>query len=510
MSRELWRSLALALIGLAGGLGLVSLLFGGGDLLTRLRGPGAPGDVATSAGEAPRPLASPAPETPPQAEGPDRRQAALPEAGRKPSEGNRADSTAKAGAATAPSFDIVRVEPNGESVVAGRGAPNTVVEMLVDGKPVARALADPNGQFAIVPPALAAGNSEIVLRSTAADGKETRSTQSVAVAISPKRDTRPLVALTAPDKPTVVLSQPEAPAPVAQTRPGNDRTGASSGQRAAADPRKPTTDTGKAVPLRVVSVDAQEGGRLFVTGEAAPGATVRLYLNDTLIAPASVGPDGKVTFTIGRGVKPGDYRVRIDQVDSVSGKVRTRAEVPFVVPDTGATVAARDRPGTVGNRVAARDAPAPAAPGTARPPGPAHPEPGAGAAASGPGAATGPGTAPPTKSGEPHRTEPAAAAPRADVAAATPAGPPVKAGEAPMPAARTEAEAAGKAPGAVFVAEINTARISRGNSLWQISRQIYGRGERYTVIYDANREQIRDPDLIYPGQILVLPGDKRG
>ncbi|WP_238179413.1 LysM peptidoglycan-binding domain-containing protein, partial [Methylobacterium oxalidis] len=60
----------------------------------------------------------------------------------------------------------------------------------------------------------------------------------------------------------------------------------------------------------------------------------------------------------------------------------------------------------------------------------------------------------------------------------------------------------------VFVAEINTAKITRGDSLWQISRRTYGKGDRYTVIYDANQQQIRDPDLIYPGQIFVLPTDE--
>ncbi|MDN3573009.1 LysM peptidoglycan-binding domain-containing protein [Methylobacterium longum] len=45
-----------------------------------------------------------------------------------------------------------------------------------------------------------------------------------------------------------------------------------------------------------------------------------------------------------------------------------------------------------------------------------------------------------------------------------------------------------------------------GDSLWRISRRISGEGERYTLIYDATREQIRDPDLIDPGQVLVLPG----
>lgn len=61
--------------------------------------------------------------------------------------------------------------------------------------------------------------------------------------------------------------------------------------------------------------------------------------------------------------------------------------------------------------------------------------------------------------------------------------------------------------GSVFVPEIGTARITRGDSLWQISRRIYGKGTRYTEIFDANQPQIRNPDLIYPGQIFVLPSD---
>jgi nucleoid-associated protein YgaU len=48
--------------------------------------------------------------------------------------------------------------------------------------------------------------------------------------------------------------------------------------------------------------------------------------------------------------------------------------------------------------------------------------------------------------------------------------------------------------------------IQPGNSLWRISRVIYGRGVEYTVIYDANKDQIRNPNLIYPGQIFATPG----
>ena len=47
--------------------------------------------------------------------------------------------------------------------------------------------------------------------------------------------------------------------------------------------------------------------------------------------------------------------------------------------------------------------------------------------------------------------------------------------------------------------------IQPGNNLWRISAQVYGSGFRYVQIYDANQDQIRDPDLIYPGQVFELP-----
>ena len=47
--------------------------------------------------------------------------------------------------------------------------------------------------------------------------------------------------------------------------------------------------------------------------------------------------------------------------------------------------------------------------------------------------------------------------------------------------------------------------IQPGNNLWKLSRQIYGKGIMYTVIYEANKDQIRRPELIYPGQIFLTP-----
>ena len=47
--------------------------------------------------------------------------------------------------------------------------------------------------------------------------------------------------------------------------------------------------------------------------------------------------------------------------------------------------------------------------------------------------------------------------------------------------------------------------ISRGDSLWALSRLAYGDGARYAVIYNANRAKIHNPNLIYPGQTFVVP-----
>lgn len=49
------------------------------------------------------------------------------------------------------------------------------------------------------------------------------------------------------------------------------------------------------------------------------------------------------------------------------------------------------------------------------------------------------------------------------------------------------------------------ALVQPGNSLWRLARHTYGSGLRYTEIFEANKDQIRDPDLIYPGQVFVLP-----
>jgi nucleoid-associated protein YgaU len=306
-----------------------------------------------------------------------------------------------------PSFDVARIEPTGEAVIAGRAAPGATVELLRNGEPQDHVVADQSGQFVMIPPRLPPGTYDLTLRAKQPDGKETISKQSVAVALEPTPNERPVVALMTPGKPTVVLSQPAAPKPM----------------------------DGKVV---VEAVETEPGGKFHVTGRARPGATVRLYLNDSFVASATAGADERFAVTINQGVAPGNYHVRLDEMEPNSGAVHARAEVPFNVPDTMVTASV-------------------------------------------------PGQAPASK-----RTGTAAAhQPQLAAAGST----------VPQDAVSPN----GASPSAVVVPKIGTTTVSRGDSLWRISRLAYGVGPRYAVIYKANRQQIRNPDLIYPGQIFVLP-----
>ena len=54
-------------------------------------------------------------------------------------------------------------------------------------------------------------------------------------------------------------------------------------------------------------------------------------------------------------------------------------------------------------------------------------------------------------------------------------------------------------------ARINVITVQPGNTLWAISRERYGKGILYVQVFNANKDKIRNPDLIYPGQIFDLP-----
>ncbi len=316
-----------------------------------------------------------------------------------------------------PVFDTVRVEPSGDTVVAGHGAPDAKFALVSGDKILSEADGDGAGNFVLVPPPLAPGSYLLALRSTAKDGTALDSHQNIAVSVPPKGQSNVVVALAEPGKPSVILSDTQN-----KSAP-------------------PPTDAQQAQPQVAFKTAEVDNGGFYASGTATPDAHLRIYLNGSILTDVTAGQDGHWSLTIGKGMTPGHFAVRADMID-VAGKVLARAEVPFEVPVALAEAEAVPQP-------PASTSP----PAAAAPPDPTRP------------------------------ASPEAAPSRQQVVAVPPA------------ASANDA----------VVAQIQTTTVVRGDSLWRISRKVFGRGIRYTLIYEANAKQIRDPSLIYPGQVFVLP-----
>jgi len=317
-----------------------------------------------------------------------------------------------------PEFDIVRVERSGEGVIAGRGAPGATI-MLKDGdKELARAVADANGEVVFLPPPLAPGEHALTLQSTLS-GADTPS-QSVKVVVPKSGQEAVKVARAAPDASATSVSDASPSKPQSGLAPSGSAS----------------TKSAPAVAIR--SAQAEEGGSFSVTGSAPPGSQSRLYLNGAFVGKVIADLNGLWSLKVEKGMQPGHYAVRADEVEPESGKVIARAEVPFDFP--------------VKAPIATASAPA---------------------------------------------EQPS----NASVAAST-AQP-----KAQQPAAPNVIASATPGPAVAVVKEVRTTTVVRGDSLWRISKKMLGRGTRYTQIYEANASQIRNPSLVFPGQVFVLPSD---
>ncbi|GGD85431.1 peptidoglycan-binding protein LysM [Aureimonas endophytica] len=327
-----------------------------------------------------------------------------------------------AGNPDAPSFDILRVEPDGSAVIAGRAKPGSEIRLLDGEKVVGSAKASAEGEFAIVlDQRLAVGDHQLRIEAAQPDGRTIVSADAAIVSVPQPHEPEKLLAMIeTPGQPSRLIAVPKAePAAPPATDPAASTTVAT----AMPAPTAPSA----APPASSFAVDAVEieNGRIYVAGQAAGSQPVRVYVDDRLAGEDRRRANGRFLVTATLPLGEGEHRIRADMIGP-NGAVASRVEVPFVKPhgDTMSAVAAAE-PRTVA------------------------PEDASGAAA---GVAT--------------ATQPAMETVQARVL------------------------------------------IRRGDSLWRISRKAYGQGRRYTVIYLANGDQIRNPNRIYPGQLLQVPKDE--
>jgi hypothetical protein len=287
-----------------------------------------------------------------------------------------------------PSFDVARIGTDGRAVIAGRAAPNAKVVLLDGGKEIARSEADARGEWVILvqDPPLAAGQHE--LRAVHhIEGRAPVTSEQVIVAVVPASAPP---AAPAPAKGAATASAPAQPAAVKK----DETLVLLVPPSGAATLMQPPSSAGvpKSGDLQMSTMDYDQHGQTTITGQATPGATVRAYVDDKVVAEGKAGPDGRWKIAPTDPVDTGQHTLRLDRLTQ-DGKPSARLEMPFA---------------------------------------------------------------------------------RLTVAA---------------------------------VAGDNNRRLHvvHGDNLWNIARAHYGEGWRYTMIFDANKDSIRNPDLIYPGQIFSLP-----
>ena len=289
------------------------------------------------------------------------------------------EGTAAVPQAVQPDFDVVRVNPSGRMVIAGRAAPHSEVTVMRDGQPFGMVMADRRGEWVLVPDAsLDPGSYEIGLNARL-PGQSPIESEDLVVVVVPeaKQD-------------VAGRRQEKTGEPLALAVRRDGKGGATVFQ---APPTTGDQQAGEGIAdggLVLDSVTYDEEGRVTVGGQAEPETTLQVYLGAELIGRAAADAAGRWQVSPEQPVDSGLHQLRVDQVER-DGSVVARVESPFQ-----------------------RDA-------------------------------------------------------------------------------MTESM------------DGSTVLVQPGNSLWRIARRNYGRGIQYTVIFEANRRQIADPDLIYPGQVFVVP-----
>jgi nucleoid-associated protein YgaU len=396
------------------------------------------------------------------------------------------------GTAAQPSFDIVRVEPSGDTVVAGRSAPGAVIELLSNGSVIATTTADAAGEFVLVlETPLAAGGHDLALRTSGGEGVSIYSKTNVAVAVPEKPSGEVLVVMNEPGAASEILEKPDEAAS-AETGTEVAATGETVIAVApSADPGRPETSPQVAEPVETAPVAPVKPAEATDPAPAVPLAPQPQMAEATPAVPETA-PQPKMAKTASGEIPAGN-------TDQVADAGQTAAAVASAAPVPLGVEAVEVEGGKL------------YAAGTAKP-------------------------------GEIIRVyidgEPAGETTAFDngrwlveTEANVPAGTVIVRADQLAPGrskvvARAEVPftrqlemavlipvaKSGAAAGAVAKGELpkpNSVIIRRGDNLWTISRRTYGRGIRYTTIYTANKNQIRNPHRIYPGQVFMLPvGDK--
>ena len=411
-------------------------------------------------------------------------------------------------AVAVPRFDLVRIEDDGSALIAGLAEGTGYVILSVDGVELPGARADLNGSgqfviFAFLPPKLTPQELRLHLYTEGGNGL-VASDEIVFVAAAPKTQNQEEVVASVSEDTAEVDAQLEA---VTQTE---EVVASVSEDTAEIDPQPDSViqteasavsattkvllvdetgvkilqdgeETGPFITVSIDTISYNLEGDVSIGGRAAGQGFVRIYLDNRAIITSQISDSGYWTVDL-LNVEAGIYTLRVDELNSV-GDVLSRSETPFkreeptelaaLMAETAEVVvddaAVAERVAVASNNVKA---------GTA---GELQKEP----------------KLTQTVVDVQAQVEDLAGSTsdiyfEVEVSGASSKG----VGGEPV-----ELDASLRAPSATF----RVKTVQPGSTLWAIAKESYGAGIEYFKVFDANKERIRDPDLIYPGQVFEIP-----
>lgn len=389
---------------------------------------------------------------------------------------------------TPPSIDLLRVSRDGYVVMAGRAEPNSKVLAYNGSTQIGETKSNATGDYVFVfEESLKTGEHELIIRA-GNDTENMKSSLTSGVIILPDNKEDMIVLLSTPGEASKILQMPSS------------RFGP---KIAKLDDTQKSGDVVKATPKLPIAINAVdvEDKRYYIAGAATPQSTVNVYIDNKFKGKAITGEEGAFLYYGRESISVGQHALRVDMLGPDNITVIARAEVVLVheTQDMKASKAAAvkmaDSKMKAESKVTEKAVQMVANVEKKMPTGPLENA----AISSG---STGKqianiGAAPLKKSLENKEDTKIAKVENSIVSS-----------DKIIANDKTDANmmiAKKMVDGKKIIKSGSSVIIRRGDSLWKVSRRKLGEGSKYTIIYSANLDQVKNPHLIYPGQVLKIP-----
>ena len=227
-----------------------------------------------------------------------------------------------------PKFDVVRVDPEGNIVIAGSAQPNSIIEIISGNEQLGQLKADGRGEWVFVPTSrLKNGNIIIIVRDITDQKNIIESKDAVVIGIprlggdiTGAKNQKPLA---------VVVPRSEASKQATRII---QFPGLGTGQNRLKNNTYSNNNLEEVekekLVLRLNTIDYDDGNLMLLSGQATAQNVLRIYINDKMSGSINSFDNGTWSFQLQSRLSPGHYQIRVDLISS-DGKVKKRIQVPF-------------------------------------------------------------------------------------------------------------------------------------------------------------------------------------